>query len=123
MRFLYVPGGLNRKINRLVYKLQAFPSRLLSKMETVQATDRDPRHGRRHAMIEAPATELETSAWARAIRTLPLRIWSMVCRGLRASERGPSTRYLKRIEHLPPPDSFYSRLNPEVMRIDVRRLR
>jgi hypothetical protein len=32
-------------------------------------------------------------------------------------------RYLKHIEHLPAPESFYSRLNPEVMRIDVRRLR
>ena len=74
-------------------------------------------------MIEAPATELETSAWAPAIRALALRIWSMVCRGLRASERARVTRYLKHIEHLPPPDSFYSQLNPEVMRIDVRRLR
>jgi hypothetical protein len=52
-----------------------------------------------------------------------LRIWSMVCRGLRAHERGPTVRYLKHIEHLPPAESFYSRLNPEVMRIDVRRLR
>jgi hypothetical protein len=74
-------------------------------------------------MIEAPATELEASAWAFATKPLPLRIWSMVCRGLRASERGSSTRYLKQMEHLPPPESFYSRLNPEVMRIDVRRLR
>ena len=73
-------------------------------------------------MIEAPATELETSAWAPAIRALALRIWSMVCRGLMASERARVTRYLKRIEHLPPPESFYSRLNPEVMRIDVRRV-
>ena len=74
-------------------------------------------------MIETPATELETSAWALASRALALRIWSMVCRGFRAHEHGPSTRYSKHIEHLPPPDSFYSRLNPEVMRIDVRRLR
>ena len=73
-------------------------------------------------MIETPATELETSTWAPATRTLALRIWSVVCRGLSASQRGPSTRYLKHIEHLPPPDSFYSRLNPEVMRIDVRRV-
>ena len=74
-------------------------------------------------MIETPATELETSAWALASRALALRIWSMVCRGFRAHEHGPSARYSKHIEHLPPPDSFYSRLNPEVMRIDVRRLR
>jgi len=74
-------------------------------------------------MIEAPATELKSSTRALAIRALALRIWSVVCRGLSASQRGPSTRYLKHIEHLPPPDSFYSRLNPEVMRIDVRRLR
>ena len=74
-------------------------------------------------MIEAPVTEFETSTRAPATRALALRIWSMVCRGLRASERGSSTRYLKQMEHLPPPESFYSRLNPEVMRIDVRRLR
>jgi hypothetical protein len=46
----------------------------------------------------------------------------MVCRGLGANQRGPRTRYVKHIEHLPPPESFYSRLNPEVMRIDVRRV-
>ena len=74
-------------------------------------------------MIEALARELEISAWAPATRALALRIWSIVCRGLRAHERGSTMRYLKHIEHLPPPDSFYSRLNPEVMRIDVRRLR
>ena len=74
-------------------------------------------------MIEAPTRELEISAWAPAIRALALRIWSMVCRGLGANQRGPRTRYVKHIEHLPPPDSFYSRLNPEVMRIDARRLR
>ena len=74
-------------------------------------------------MIEAPTRELEISARAPATRALALRIWSMVCRGLRASERARVTRYLKHIEHLPPADSFYSRLNPEVMRIDVRRLR
>jgi hypothetical protein len=74
-------------------------------------------------MIEAPATELETSAWAPATRALVLRIWSIVCRGLGVIRPGPSTHYLKHIEHLPRPDSFYSRLNPEVMRIEVRRLR
>jgi hypothetical protein len=74
-------------------------------------------------MIEAPGRELELSAWAPATRALAPRIWSLVCRSLRASERGPSARYLKHMEHLPPPESFYSRLNPEVMRIDVRRLR
>ena len=73
-------------------------------------------------MIEALARELGTSAWAPATRALALRIWSMVCRGLRASERARVTRYLKHIEHLPPPDSFYSQLNSEVMRIDVRRV-
>ena len=74
-------------------------------------------------MIEAPTRELEISAWAPAIRALALRIWSMVCRGLRAHERASTIRYLNHIEHLPPPESFYNRLNPEVMRIDVRRLR
>ena len=74
-------------------------------------------------MIEAPATELETSAWALATKALALRIRSLACRGLRANERRPRTHYLKHIEHLPSPESFYSRLNPEVMRIDVRRLR
>jgi len=74
-------------------------------------------------MIGAPARELKTSVWPLATRALALRIWSMVCRGLRVNERGLSTRSLKHIEHLPPPESFYSRLNPEVMRIDVRRLR
>ena len=74
-------------------------------------------------MIEALARELEISAWAPATRALALWIWSMICRGLRPSERGSSTRYPNHVEHLPPPDSFYSRLNPEVMRIDVRRLR
>ena len=74
-------------------------------------------------MLEAPPAELETSAWALATRALLLRIWSVLGRSLRASERGPSTRYLKHMEHLPPPESFYSRLNPEVMRIDARRLR
>jgi hypothetical protein len=74
-------------------------------------------------MIEALARELEISAWALATRALPLRIWSVLGRSLRASERGPNTRYLRHMEHLPPPESFYSRLNPEVMRIDVRRLR
>jgi hypothetical protein len=74
-------------------------------------------------MIEAPATGVQTSAWALATRTLALRICSVVCRGLRAHERRESARCLKQIEHLPPPDSFYSRLNPEVMRIDARRLR
>ena len=74
-------------------------------------------------MIEAPTRELEISAWAHATRALASRIWSMVRRGLRASELRPSTRYPNHVEHLPPPDSFYSRLNPEVMRIDVRRLR
>ena len=74
-------------------------------------------------MIETPATELETSTWGPATRALAWRIWSMVCRGLRAHERGSTMRYLKHIEHLPPPESFYSWLNPEVMRIDVRRLR
>ena len=73
-------------------------------------------------MIEAPARELETSAWAPATRALALRIWSMICRGLRAHERGSTMRYLKHIEHLPPPESFYSRLNPEVMRMVVRRV-
>jgi hypothetical protein len=74
-------------------------------------------------MIEPPATELETSTRAPAARALALWIWSMVCRGPGVSQRGTSKRYLKHIEHLPAPDSFYSRLNPEVMRIDVRRLR
>jgi hypothetical protein len=74
-------------------------------------------------MLEAPPTELETSAWAPATGAMALRIWSIVCRGLRAKQHGQSTRYLTHIEHLPPPDSFYSRLNPEVMRIEVRRLR
>ena len=74
-------------------------------------------------MIEAPATELETSTRAPATSGLALRIWSIVCRGLRVNQHGPGTRYLKHMEHLPPPESFYSRLNPEVMRIDVRRLR
>jgi hypothetical protein len=74
-------------------------------------------------MIEAPATELETSTRAPATGALAQRIWSIVCRGLRVNQCGPGTRYLKHIEHLPAPDSFYSRLNPEVMRIDVRRLR
>ena len=74
-------------------------------------------------MIEAPGRELELSAWAPATRALAPRIWSLVCRGFRANERRSSALYLKHIEHLPPPESFYSRLNPEVMRIDVRRLR
>ena len=73
-------------------------------------------------MIGTSDTELQTSTRALASGTLPLRIRSLVW-GLRANERRPSTLYLKHIEHLPPPDSFYSRLNPEVMRIDVRRLR
>jgi hypothetical protein len=74
-------------------------------------------------MIEAPVTELGTPAWTLATRALALRIWSMICTGPGVSQRGPSTRYPRHIEHLPPPESFYSRLNPEVMRIDVRRLR
>src|SRR5215469_11151980 len=40
LRFLYVPGGLNKKNNRRVYKFQAFPSRLPSKIETVQTAHR-----------------------------------------------------------------------------------
>jgi hypothetical protein len=74
-------------------------------------------------MIGTSASQRETSTWAPETRVLAWRIWSLVCRGLRANERRPNTLYLKHIEHLPPPESFYSRLNPEVMRIDVRRLR
>ena len=40
LRFLYVPGGLNKKNNRRVYKFQAFPSRPPSKIETVQTAHR-----------------------------------------------------------------------------------
>jgi hypothetical protein len=46
-------------------------------------------------MIEALARELGTSAWAPATRALALRIWSMVCRGLRAHARASTIRYLK----------------------------
>src|SRR6516225_12138825 len=40
LRFLYVPGGPNKKNNRRVYKFQAVPSRPPSKIETVQTTHR-----------------------------------------------------------------------------------
>jgi hypothetical protein len=74
-------------------------------------------------VIEASTTEPKVFRRPLPTRALALRIWSMVRRELRVIDRGPRTRHPKHIEHLPPPDSFYSRLNPEVMRIDVRRLR
>jgi hypothetical protein len=73
-------------------------------------------------MIKTAATEPETVR--RSLTTRPgVHFSSLVGRLLRAIGCRPTTRSLKHIERpLPSPDMSYSRLSPELMRIEVRLL-
>ena len=74
-------------------------------------------------MIDTSATEPETFRRPLVTRDLAVRVCSLVGRRLRSIGRRLMTRSPDRIEQpLPPPDVCYSRLSPEVMRIEVRRL-
>jgi hypothetical protein len=74
-------------------------------------------------MTETSAAEPKAFRRPLAARDLAVYFSSLVGSRLRAIGRRLMTRSLKRIEQpLPFPDMSYSRLSPEVMRIEVRRL-
>jgi hypothetical protein len=83
----------------------------------------EPESGRRHAMIETSATESKVFRRPLAARDSAVNFCSLVGRRLRAIGRRLMTRSPKRIEQpLPSPDTSYSRLSRDVMRIEARRL-
>jgi hypothetical protein len=72
-------------------------------------------------MIDAPAKELETLSRSLATKDLAARVGRLLRRFLTGIPRRPDVRGLEQIEptrlHMP-----NSRLHPEVMRIEARRL-